>query len=85
MIKTISRSDFLSKIDNCYMRIENGENINISHIETTKGEVLSGEVKFGFAPDNKNSPVALIVRKQIRLTDIKSLQLGEVKYEIRDE
>ena len=84
MIKTISRSDFLSKIDNCYIRIENGENINISHIETTKGEILSGEVRFGVSSDN-NLPVALIVKSKIWLTDIKKIQIGDVEYEIVEE
>ena len=64
MIKTITRAELYAKIDNCYNRIEQGEDIKISHIETIKGEILSGEVRFGVSSDN-NLPVALIDRKSV--------------------
>lgn len=84
MKKTITRAALFDKIDDCHNRIERGEDIIISQIETTSGEILSGEVKFGISPDN-NLPVALIVKRKIWLTAIKKIQIGGVEYEVTEE
>lgn len=84
MKHTITRAKLFTIVDKCHNRIEQGEDIKISQITTTKGETLSGEVKFGLSPINK-LPVSLIVRREVLLTSIKSLQIGDDEYEVVED